>query len=98
MRQLTFAAAVLTLCLAPCAAPAGPSKENDLDINYDEDKAGKYELPPLLVTAEGGPVATPEEWRTVRRPQMPALFSKGIAPLFHHDGQNCPKAKERPTC
>ena len=75
MKQLTFAAAFLIVCLFSFATFAGQSKENDIDVNYDEDMVSKYELPPLLVTAEGKPVTTKEEWRTIRRPQILALFS-----------------------
>jgi len=58
-----------------CATAAGQPKEDDLDVNYDEARVPRYELPPLLVTAEGKPVTTAEEWRKVRRPQILSLFS-----------------------
>ena len=60
--------------LAACVA-AAESKESDLNVNHDEALVGRYELPPLLVTAEGKTVTTPEEWRNIRRPQILALFS-----------------------
>jgi hypothetical protein len=50
-------------------------KEYDRDVNYDESKVPHYDLPPLLLTAEGKRVTTPEEWRTVRRPQILSLFA-----------------------
>ena len=50
-------------------------KEYDSDVNYDEAKIPHYDLPPLLVTAEGKEVKTAEEWRSVRRPQILSLFS-----------------------
>lgn len=50
-------------------------KEYDSDVNYDESKIPHYDLPPLLVTAEGKTIKTPEEWRNIRRPQILALFS-----------------------
>jgi hypothetical protein len=56
-------------------AGAAQSKELDSDVNYDESKVPRYDLPPILVTAEGKRIATPEEWRTIRRPQILALFS-----------------------
>ncbi|MCP5526145.1 MAG: hypothetical protein H7A47_04970 [Verrucomicrobiales bacterium] len=65
--------------LGPRPEPPGrQGKEQDLDIVYDEDRVPRYALPPLLVTAEGRPVTTPEEWRTVRRPQILSLFSNLI--------------------
>ncbi|MGB2864612.1 MAG: hypothetical protein WBC05_14900 [Sedimentisphaerales bacterium] len=50
-------------------------KENDGDVIYDESKVPHYDLPELLVTAEGKTVSTAEEWRNIRRPQILALFS-----------------------
>ncbi|MEM9657463.1 MAG: acetylxylan esterase [Planctomycetota bacterium] len=50
-------------------------KEYDNDINYDESKIPYYDLPPLLLSAEGDEVTTPDEWRNVRRPQIMSLFS-----------------------
>ncbi len=59
-------------------------KEFDGDVNYDEGKIPHYDLPPLLVTAEGEVVSTPEDWMRVRRPQILSLFSNlvyGRVPL-----------------
>jgi hypothetical protein len=50
-------------------------KEYDNDINYDEAKIPHYDLPPLMVTAEGTKIKTPHEWQTIRRPQILSLFS-----------------------
>jgi len=50
-------------------------KEYDRDVIYDESKVPHYDLPPLLVTAEGKTIKTPEEWKNIRRPQILALFS-----------------------
>ena len=50
-------------------------KEYDGDLIYDESKIPHYDLPRLLVTAEGKRVTTSEEWRNVRRPQILSLFS-----------------------
>jgi hypothetical protein len=49
-------------------------KENDSDVIYDESKIPHYDLPELLVTAEGKAVTTAEEWREIRRPQILSLF------------------------
>ena len=38
-------------------------REYDSDVNYDETKILHYSLPPLLVTAEGTMISTPEKWR-----------------------------------
>jgi len=59
-------------------ARAREAKEFDTDVNYDESKVPRYDLPPLLETAEGEPVTSAEQWRNVRRPQILALFSNLI--------------------
>lgn len=69
-----FAVGILILGFTSAAA-AFEAKELDRDVNYDEAKVPEYDLPPLLVTAEGKPVTTAEEWMNVRRPQILALFS-----------------------
>ena len=55
--------------------PAREAKELDNDINYDDRKTPHYDLPPLLVTAQGRKITTAEEWRSVRRPEILSLFS-----------------------
>jgi hypothetical protein len=49
-------------------------KEYDSDLIYDESKIPHYDLPRLLVTAEGKKITTGEEWRNIRRPQILSLF------------------------
>lgn len=63
-----FAASTISLT-------AREPKEHDADVNYDEARLPHYELPPLLVAPDGRRITTPEEWRTIRRPQILALFS-----------------------
>ncbi|MFK7845991.1 MAG: acetylxylan esterase [Rhodothermales bacterium] len=69
----------LTVCLALIClifpASAQESKELDSDIVYDEAGIPFYELPALLVSAEGDKIATAKDWRTKRRPQILSLFS-----------------------
>jgi hypothetical protein len=50
-------------------------KEYDSDVIYDEAKIPHYDLPPLLVSAEGEAITTPEAWINVRRPQILSLFA-----------------------
>ena len=64
--------------LSTIPALAREEKEYDSDVNYDETNIPHYDLPPLLVTAEGQKVSTPEEWRNIRRPQIVSLFSNLI--------------------
>ncbi|MDG2125699.1 MAG: hypothetical protein P8J87_18510, partial [Verrucomicrobiales bacterium] len=65
----------LVLMGLPMVVAGREAKEGDADVNYDEGRIPAYDLPPLLVTAEGEVVATAEEWRSVRRPQILSLFS-----------------------
>ncbi len=77
MRRTTicWAALILLTVWGFEISQAREPKEYDGDVNYDESKIPHYDLPPLLVTAEGKTIATPEQWRNVRRPQILALFS-----------------------
>ena len=75
MQRTVLLLAVVILCGLAGAAGAVQLKELDSDVNYDESNVPHYDLPPLLVTAEGAPVTTPEEWIEVRRPQLLALFA-----------------------
>ncbi len=62
---------------------ADEGKYHDLDVVVDEEKVPPYDLPPALVSSEGKPIATPEEWFHVRRPQIMALFGNliyGVVP------------------
>ena len=72
---LVFTAA---LGLAFSGASARELKEFDNDVNYDESRIPHYELPDPLITAEGKPVTTAEQWRNVRRPQILSLFANFI--------------------
>ena len=75
MQNVAVPFVVLILCGFALTAGAVQSKELDSDVNYDEGKVPRYDLPPLLVTAEGKRITTPDEWNTIRRPQILALFS-----------------------
>jgi len=66
---------LMVLLLGCTAASAREPKEYDSDVIYDESKIPHYDLPPLLVTAEGELVTTAKQWRNVRRPQILSLFS-----------------------
>lgn len=62
---------------------ADEPKYHDKDVVYDESQVPPYDLPELLVTAEGQRIESPEQWFTVRRPQIMALFGNliyGIVP------------------
>ena len=66
------------LGLTACALFARELKEFDNDVNYDESRIPHYDLPDPLITAEGKPVTTAEQWRNVRRPQILSLFANFI--------------------
>jgi len=60
------------------SSPGIAGKEQDSDIIYDESEVPHYDLPPLLVTAEGKLVTTAEQWLNVRRPQILSLLSNFV--------------------
>ena len=78
MNSATVKSGIGILLLMVSLAGAREPKEYDGNVIYDEAKIPHYDLPPLLVTAEGKPVTTAEQWRTVRRPQIMSLFSNLI--------------------
>ena len=54
---------------------------NDVEgqtANYDESKVPEYTLPELLVSSDGTVITTAEEWNTIRRPEILALFEKHV--------------------
>ncbi len=69
-----LAISVATLVQASAREP----KEYDRDVNYKEERLPAYDLPKLLVTPEGKKITTAEEWHTIRRPEILALFSNLI--------------------
>ena len=76
MKKLALWTTVLLLSGLP--ASGREPKEYDSDVIYDQNKVPHYNLPPLLVTAEGKTITTAEEWRNVRRPQILSLFANLI--------------------
>lgn len=69
---------LIALLLGAGLAFGREPKEDDSNVIYDESKVPQYDLPPLLVSAEGQRVTTAEAWRSVRRPQILSLFSNLI--------------------
>lgn len=62
---------------------ADEPKNHDFDVIRDEASVPPYRLPPILVSSEGKPITTVEEWFNVRRPQLMALFGNliyGVVP------------------
>lgn len=66
---------LMVVALDFVAHGAGQKKEQDWDVIYDESKVPAYELPELLVSAEGQAITTPDEWMNIRRPQILGLFA-----------------------
>ena len=64
--------------LAVLPGRADEPKNRDKDVHYDEAQVPPYDLPPLLLTAEGRRITTPEEWFNIRRPQIMGLFGNLI--------------------
>jgi len=69
---------IVVLLLSSTLTFSRELKEYDGDLIYDESKIPHYDLPPLLVTAEGKRITTAEEWTNTRRPQILALFANLI--------------------
>ena len=58
--------------------PAGDAKAPDA-TNYDEAKADVYpQIPDPLLLKNGQRVTSPEQWRSVRRPEIIADFEREI--------------------
>ncbi len=75
MNRVFFCLGITVSLLYAFDGEAREPKEADSDVIYEESKIHPYDLPPLLVTAEGETVSTAEQWADVRRPQILALFS-----------------------
>lgn len=83
MAALRMLAGVALLAGSLAHAVADEPKNHDFDVVRDEARVPAYQLPPLLATATGKPVTTPEEWFQVRRPEILALFGNlvyGVVP------------------
>ncbi len=82
-RITTLGLAVVASLFLVTPVVSDEPKNQDKDVVYDEAKVPPYDLPPLLVSSEGKPITTPEEWFNIRRPQIMALFGNlvyGIVP------------------
>ena len=69
---------LLITLLVPTLLSAREAKEYDQDVNYEENRLPEYDLPPLLVSSGGKPIKTPEEWFSIRRPEILSLYSNLI--------------------
>ena len=69
---------LVALGFTACVVFSRELKEFDNDVNYDEARIPHYDLPDSLVTAEGKPVTTADQWRNIRRPQILSLFANFI--------------------
>ena len=78
MRRVLSCFGLLAVCAWAVTLPAQQLKELDSDVNYDESKIVPYDLPALLISAEGKEIKTPEDWMHVRCPQRAV---KSIATL-----------------
>jgi len=76
LRKIIFS--VVALGFTACVVFSRELKEFDNDVNYDEARIPHYDLPDPLVTAEGKPITTAEQWRNIRRPQILSLFANFI--------------------
>ncbi len=75
MKATRYLLAGLLILSSAGLCSARQKKEYDNDVNYDESKVPQYDLPPLLVSAEGRKITSAAEWMNVRRPQILSLFA-----------------------
>jgi len=81
MKKLLLTCLLGGLLVQPCSADE--PKYHDRDLIYEEAQVPAYDLPPLLVSSEGKPITTPDEWFNIRRPQIMSLFGNliyGVVP------------------
>lgn len=72
-----FLAIVLVSWLTIGSTTAAIAQERS-EINYDEALVPKFTLPDPLVMQDGTPVASAEQWRTQRRPELIRLFEEHV--------------------
>ena len=84
MKAFTWGRSLVGVVLSlTMTARADEPKNHDFDVIREEAKVPSYQLPPLLLSSEGKPITTPEEWLDLRRPQIMALFGNlvyGVVP------------------
>jgi dienelactone hydrolase len=80
MRTAEAAAFLAAIGLGTSPSPTMLSAQSPArpGINYDESRVAPYTLPDPLVTADGRPVRTVDEWRSARRPELFALFEREV--------------------
>lgn len=74
MRRKTLLLASVLVGLAVGPGFGDELKNHDKDLIHDEARVPAYDLPPLLVSAEGKRITTAEDWLKIRRPQILSLF------------------------
>jgi len=74
MKKLLRLQLLLLILCGNFSTWADEPKNHDKDVIYDEARLPAYDLPPLLVSSEGKPITTAEEWFAIRRPQIMSLF------------------------
>jgi hypothetical protein len=64
------------LALVAAGSPASRAKQDH--TNLDESKVGSYTLPPVLMTQDGTPVTTAEQWTGRRRAEILKLYEDNV--------------------
>jgi hypothetical protein len=79
-RPAAFASRWLRLALGCSLAMCltSPASAQRRDVNYDEAKVPKYELPDPLKFNDGSPVRTAEDWTNRRRKEVLELFEEHV--------------------
>lgn len=75
MKALRLTALVVAL---PTLLPMNDATAQPEGYNYDEAKVPPYTLPDPLLASDGSKVATAEQWKTSRRPELLKLFEEHV--------------------
>ncbi len=73
--RVSTVVAALSFCVL---IPLRASRAQEIPINLDEEKVGKYSLPDPLLMADGRKVATREDWVNERRPELVRIFEDQV--------------------
>ena len=65
------------MALLPLCGPAA-SRAQQIPVNYDESKVGKYTLPDPLTLENGARVGDAASWHRQRRPELIRLFEENV--------------------
>jgi hypothetical protein len=78
LRRLSSSFVFGTLVLAAALLCGSEETLRGEDFNYDEAAVVKYDLPALLIAADGTQIDSSEKWEHIRRPELLHLFEEHV--------------------